>query len=371
MLPIMKTYLNTISRRELLAATGAALLGNVASAREDNRWETTQAGVTAVQRGLQWLARSQGVAGNWGSNDLGLVSLGALAFLAAGHAPERSKQYGDNVSRALNFVLSSAKPSGLLNISDPRRDMYNHGLSAFVLTQAYGVHHDRRMGPALDKALKLISRVQCSDGGWEYTAVRMSRGHDLSLTVMQAKALRGAMDMGLEVPPEVIARAIAYVRRCFRGAGEGGAGAFTYRGDPIRPGRGAIGVAACGAVCLQEFGEYDDYRIQQSLNLASNRIRSHIGSEKGQLPLEAYAMYYVAQGLYQVGGNHWRQVYPMVRDAMVKTQHGDGFWRDSRVTGQPGQLFATAVGVFALSVPNRYLPILQRGKNQRTSGGTE
>ncbi len=358
-----------MSRRKLLIGSVAALAGNISLGGENSHWEITRSSAAAVERGLRWLARSQGVAGNWGSNDLGLVSLGALAFLAAGHAPQRSKKYGESVSRALNFVLSSAKPSGLLNISGSQRDMYNHGLSTFVLTQAYGVHADRRLGPTLDKALKLISRVQCADGGWEYVAVRMPRGHDLSLTVMQAKALRGAMDMGLEVPPEVVARAISYVRRCFRSSEEGGA--FTYRGDPIRPGRGAIGMAACGAVCLQEFGEYDDYRIEQSISFASDRMRSHMSLGEVQLPLEAYAMYYVVQGLYQVGGKHWRKMYPLIRDAIVKTQHGDGFWRDSRVTGRAGQLFATAVGVFALSVPNRYLPILQRGQMKHAAGGAE
>ena len=360
-----------MNRRELLAGTTVSLAGAWPVLAADNRWETTPGAQGAVKRGLQWLAKTQGVAGNWGSNDLGLVSLGALAFLTAGHAPKRSQQYGANAARALNFVLSNAKPSGLLNISDPRRDMYNHGLSVFVLTQAYGVHHDRRLGPALDKGLKLISRVQCGDGGWEYTAARRPRGHDLSLTVMQAKALRAAMDMGLEVPPEVISRAIAYVRRCFRDSGEGG-GTFTYRGDPVRPGAGAIGMAACGAVCLQEFGEYEDYRIKQSLDFASRRIREYMKVQKGQLPLGAYAMYYVSQGLYQVGGNHWRQIYPLVRDAIVKSQAGEGYWRGGdRVIGQPGQLFGTAVGVFSLSVPNRFLPILQRGHVDISLGGRE
>ena len=32
------------------------------------------------------------------------------------------------------------------------------------------------------------------------------------------------------------------------------------------------------------------------------------------------------------------------------------------VSGKPGQLYGTAVGVFILSMPNRYLPILQEGK---------
>ena len=64
--------------------------------------------------------------------------MGALAFMSAGHLPGRGP-YGDNVKRALDYVVRNAKPSGLLNIADPQRDMYNHGLATFVLGQAYGM----------------------------------------------------------------------------------------------------------------------------------------------------------------------------------------------------------------------------------------
>ena len=128
-------------------------------------------------------------------------------------------------------------------------------------------------------------------------------------------------------------------------------------------------MAACGAVCLQEFGAYDDYRIGHSLSLAAERFRDHLEIREGEIPIEAYAMFYLGQGLYQVGGSHWRNTYPLVRDAIVKTQRADGSWRDRRLDGHAGRLFATSVGVFALSIPNRYLPILQRGSTRKASGG--
>ena len=101
----------------------------------------------ALDRGLAWLAANQGPEGNWESQDLGLVSMGALACRAAGHAPGRGR-YGDVVQRAIDYVVNNAKPSGLLNISHSQRDMYNHGLAVFVLTQAYGMTKDRRVGEA-------------------------------------------------------------------------------------------------------------------------------------------------------------------------------------------------------------------------------
>ncbi len=124
-------------------------------ARGEGDWETTPASEAALARGLAWLERNQGPQGNWESNDLGLVSMGALAFLAAGRTPGIGKQ-GQPVERALGFVLSGAQPNGLLNISSPGRAMYNHGLATFVLGQAHGMTADPRINGVLDRSLKLI-----------------------------------------------------------------------------------------------------------------------------------------------------------------------------------------------------------------------
>src|ERR1043166_7459823 len=86
-----------------------------ARAQAEGDWETTPQSQAALRKGLEWLARNQGPRGNWDSNELGLVSLGALAFLADGHTPGRG-EYGEVVQRALDYVLRNAKPSGLLNI---------------------------------------------------------------------------------------------------------------------------------------------------------------------------------------------------------------------------------------------------------------
>ena len=358
-------------------ALGSAWPAVCHAADGDN--EITPGSEAAVERGLEWLAKNQGEAGNWESNDLGLVALGALAFLSAGHLPDRGK-YGDNVRRAIDYVIANAKPSGLLNISN--QDMYNHGLAVFVLTQAYGISPDRRVGEALDRGIKLIVDVQCEDGGWDYKAVRLQRGHDLSLAVMQAKALRGAMDIGLEIPPNVIDQAVRSVRGYYKVTGKPDGkrygdhpqadrpGAFTYDGN-----RYTTAMAACGAVCLQEFGQYSDFRIHRSMDavIADIKNPSEMKIQKGHIPFDAYTMYYVAQGLYQVGGDRWRDNYPLIRDAIVKTQHTgergkqdgrEGSWDTHKVGGKPGQLFGTAVAVFTLSIPNRYLPILQEGESE-------
>ncbi|MFM8633708.1 MAG: hypothetical protein ACKOEX_02680, partial [Planctomycetia bacterium] len=47
------------------------------------------------------IAANQGPEGNWGSNDLGLVAVGGLAFLSAGHMPGIG-EHGEACKRALD-----------------------------------------------------------------------------------------------------------------------------------------------------------------------------------------------------------------------------------------------------------------------------
>ncbi len=356
-----------------------------ASARAEGDWEITTESDQALHRGLDWLAANQGPDGNWQSNDLGLVSMGALAFMSAGYAPGRGK-YGKHVQRALDYVVNNAKPSGKLNISHAQRDMYNHGLATFVLGQAHGMttRPDKRLNTVLDRALRLISNTQAEDGGWDYRAGRQARGHDLSIAVMQAKALRSAMDSGLEVPPEVIDAAIKSVREHYSPKGRGRnvpeaeqmkfPGQFTYgKGG----GGGTIAMAAAGVVCLQEFGQYDDWRIGKNMEIIAAAIQRlpQAKSRNGTMPFDAYTFYYVGQALYQVGDEYWDDNYAKVRDYLVASQMlspgnpaTHGAWVDrgarggGRVGGKPGQLYGTAVSCFVLGIPNRYLPILQEGR---------
>jgi hypothetical protein len=303
--------------------------------------------------------------------------MGALAFLAAGHTPVHSP-HAKVVKKALDYVLRHAQPSGLLNIADPQRDMYNHGLATFVLGQAHGMSDDPRLTGVLDRALRLIAATQCDDGGWDYRAGRQPHGHDLSLTVMQAKALRGAIDSGLEVPTGVIELAIRGVRAHYlpsggqRDADEAAQralpGQFTYDGQ-----RATLAMAACGVVCLQEFGQYDDWRIAKNMQVIRRAVAELKPKPGGELPFDAYTLYYVGQAIYQVGDEEWEASYPLLRDALVVTQHRapddsrrDGQWRNTQhVTGRPGELYATSVGCFVLAIPNRYLPILQVGRVDR------
>lgn len=79
--------------------------------------EITPAMEESVQRGLRYLSGIQNDDGSFGRGQFakhaGITALCGLAFMADGHLPGRGA-YGDNVRKALEFVLSSATETGLL-----------------------------------------------------------------------------------------------------------------------------------------------------------------------------------------------------------------------------------------------------------------
>ena len=122
-------------------------------------------------------------------------------------------------------------------------------------------------------------------------------------------------------------------------------------------------MSAAGVVCLQEFAQYDDWRIEKNIELILKRIDELPPAEQlareRRSPFDAYTLYYVAQALYQVNGPAWQKGYPRLRDAVVSSQirepdqpERDGMWNaHGQVGGRPGELYQTAVSCFVLSIP--------------------
>jgi len=127
---------------------------------------------------------------------------------------------------------------------------------------------------------------------------------------------------------------------------------------------------------LQEFAQYDDWRIEKNMDVICDAIRhgdtphKTKSRQRSRALFDPYTLYYVGQALYQVGGSRWKECYPLLRDGLIasqvhaaETSRDDGMWRSGgHVGGRPGNLYMTAVACFILAMPNRYLPILQEGR---------
>ena len=73
---------------------------------------------SAVDRGLAFLASTQDADGRFPSEDSGqpaVTSLAVMAFLSRGHMPDEGR-YGQHISRAIDFVLSTQRRRGYFSL---------------------------------------------------------------------------------------------------------------------------------------------------------------------------------------------------------------------------------------------------------------
>lgn len=301
----------------------------------------------AIQNALKFLAGCQLPSGAWtygnvGPN-VGVTSLTLLAFMAAGHVPEQG-EYAGVIDRGLGWILANVQPSGLIHYADgaSHGPMYEHAAATLLLSEAYGMSERPEIPAAIQSAVRVIINAQNSEGGWRYQP--FSRDADVSVTVMQILALRGAQHAGMVVPASTIQQAIAYVKQC---ADRGGG--FYYQTRSGKPGYARTGA---GVASLEVCGEFECDEVRRGLDY----LIANIGRDRKDEGNYHYGIYYAAQAVYQAkDSRRWQQWFPPIRDQVLGMQQPEGHW-DS----EHGAAYGTTMMVLTLSIPYRYLPIYQR-----------
>jgi MoxR-like ATPase len=214
----------------------------------------------AIDRGLAFLARTQGRDGAWrnrtgyGGYPVAMSALAGLALLAGGNTTTQGP-YAPNVDRVTDFLLGCRTPSGLIARMDEAegRPMYGHGFATLFLAQVYGMTEDAdrqaRIREVLQRAVELTGRSQSPLGGWIY--MPDGGGDEGSVTITQLQALRACRNAGIAVPKEVIDRALKYLELSFRSDG-----GIAYRARQSGPSRPPITAAA--VCCWFNCGDYDN-----------------------------------------------------------------------------------------------------------------
>jgi len=301
----------------------------------------------AIQNALQFLAGCQLPSGAWtyssvGPN-VGVTSLAILAFLATGNVPEQG-EYAAVLDRGIGWVLGNVQPSGLIHYADgsSHGPMYEHAASTLMLSEVYGMSERPEIPAAIQGAVRVIVNAQNSEGGWRYQP--SSADADISVTVMQILALRGAQHAGMIVPAETIERAIKYVKLC---ADKGGG--FYYQTRSGKPGYARTGA---GVASLEVCGQFDCDETRRGLDY----LIANLGADKESEGNYHYGIYYAAQAVYQAKDpRRWQQWFPPIREQVLSMQKEGAYW-DS----EHGPAYGTTMMVLTLSIPCRYLPIYQR-----------
>ncbi|HEX8325596.1 MAG TPA: prenyltransferase/squalene oxidase repeat-containing protein [Tepidisphaeraceae bacterium] len=335
-----------VSALSALAADAPAAPAAPAAGPLNGRELTPEARV-AVDRGLEALAKRQQKDGSFGTTmgrQVAIASLCAMAYMQAGNLPGRGK-YGVEVEKAAAFVLSATQESGLISADSDPSPMYGHGFAALFLGEVYGMTGDERVKEKLQKAVRLIERSQNEQGGWRYQPAPVDA--DISVTITQIMALRGARDAGIKVEKEVVDRAIQYVRRC-----QNSDGGFAYRLQQGYGGESGFARTGAGVASLFYAGISEGKEITNGLNF----LRKFVPGKSVRSDNEGsyfYGQYYAVQAMYQAGGRDWATWFPAIRDQLLQRQNkATGLW-----TGDVNEEYATAMALLILQMPNRYLPV--------------
>jgi hypothetical protein len=316
----------------------------------------------AIEAGLSYLNARRHGNGSFGTNgytgNVAVTSLAAMAFMAAGHQPNRGP-YGKVITKALEFVMDQENRDGqhpgfLHNPNaSPHGPMYGHGFATLFLAEVSGMVHDKalrkRVDEKLHRAVKLILDSQNYEGGWRY--MPGSRDADLSVTICQIMALRAARNAGLSVPRSKVDKCVEYVKSC-QNLHEGW---FRY----MRQGGGnqqGFARTAAGVCALYSAGIYKGREVEAGLEFL-RKNRKHMGGWGSRPDMHYfYGHYYAVQAMWTAGGKYWDEWYPSIREELLSRQNGvDGSWID-----QICSHYGTAMACIILQVPNNYLPILQK-----------
>ncbi len=340
----------------------------------------------SAARGLQYLASQQREDGSFASipaGQPGVTSLVTLAFLSQGHLPGQGP-YGDRLDKALAYILRCQRRNGLLALmahNGPVRPTpmdhelgssaaYNHPIAGLALSELYGMtgNNEERLLTAIQQALSATLKMQRwpksrvgDEGGWRYLHPFNNVGSDLSLVGWNLKFLRSAKNAGFRVPDDAIDQAVAYVMRCY----DHRRGTFEYEVSPED--RRTRAMAGAGILALAHTSRHNSPQAKSAADwiltrgFADYNQQQQIGNFSYQSDRYHYGVFYCCMAMYQMGGRHWEEFYPVTSRTLIDNQNGDGSWAAESVHDTHyGRAYTTSLIVMALGAPNQLLPIYQR-----------
>lgn len=302
----------------------------------------------------------------------GVTCLSALAFLSAGHLPG-SQPYGTHVEKAIQYALTCERSPGMFALvkatpvwrsnASSHTGYYNQAITGLVLSEVSG-ELSGELGPkvisAVERALQFTVSKQFRDvpqrrsdeGGWRYPA-KCEDGFvsDLSVTAWQVTFLRSAKNAGFDVDDEVIKAALKYVRSLYKQR----EGTFTYAHKRV-----TRGMAGAGIMSMAMLGQHSSEEALATAEwLKRNPFRQY-GRRVGAWDRFEYSLYYCSQGMYHLGGEHFREFFPPVSKLIIDSQQPNGTWPAVHSGRDFGEAYVTSMSVLALTTHYAMLPIHQR-----------
>jgi hypothetical protein len=304
-------------------------------------------------RGLQYLVGSQSDSGDWrgnGQNGPGSTGLALMAFLASGEDPNFGL-YSVQVRRAVrNIITQQQADTGIIGSS-----MYDHGFAMLSLAEAYGAVDERNLwtgsetnrrsiGQALELAVRgaVTSQKHNPLSAWRYSP--SGRDADTSVSGAVLVGLLAARNAGVEVPDEVIDKAVQYFVKMTSTSGQvaysGGMGGFDE----------SLARTSIAALVYSVARRKDLPQFKSTLHHLTERLETPANQNYPE-----YTRYYEAQALFQGDIEAWEKWNKLLVRQLKANQLADG-----SVRSQFGPTLGTSMSLLALALNYRFLPIYER-----------
>ena len=363
---------------------------------------------SAVERALDWLARTQGPDGGWNAAEHGagrpsptandrteaenrqqaglkantaMTGLALLSFLGAGHTHTEG-QYKNTVANGLRYLLSQQFPSGDLSGRDQVGPdptvrfarMYSHGMAALAITEAYGMTGDPALLSTIQSACQCtLSAMNPKTGGWRY-GFRTEDPGDLSQFGWQAMVLNSASNHQSFALPQ---QSRLLMQRFLDSVSTGRHGGLAvYR---PRSGQMPAPEQATPAMTAEAMASRLLLGFPLSPAGADEGQRLLLKNLPGRSEENLYYWYYATLAMYQLRGDpasapsgngvrvnsmedSWKLWNESLKQQLCSTQvpagHQAGSWNPSCIWGgYGGRVYSTAVACMCLEVYYRYLPM--------------
>ena len=322
----------------------------------------------SVATSLKWIARHQLPDGSWNFNHqkgpgedrdspnpgrgtsarFAATALCLLAFMEAGHTPERG-EHKAAVAAGLRFLASNGrKTKHGSSFHEPQGSMYSHALATLCLCQAYRMTKDETFRAPAAGGIQFIQYAQDPvEGGWRY---QPKQPGDTSVTGWQLQALAQARFAEIETSDASIQRAAGFLDRV--GQKDGAFYGYT------EPGR-RKGTTASGLLCRMLLG-WD--RETAALARGVKWINSHGpsrakpgGADEKPPHIDMYFNYYGTLTMRRYGGDMEKNWTANLQTFLLETQETDGtaegswWFRGGIAADIGGRLYCTAMSSLVLT----------------------
>jgi hypothetical protein len=310
----------------------------------------------SIRGALDWFTRNQEPDGRWScerhggepGHDVAVTAFALLCYYGWGMKHNVDCEYLKPVERGIRWLAGTVQTNGDLRAGNEKNGMYDQGIGAMALCEAYGVSRDATLLAPASNAIAFIARAQNPAGGWRYQP--LSQDVDLSVFGWQYMALHSARLAGVPVRADALTRASNWIERV-SGGQFGGHYGYDAPSQTDRP-----AMYACGMFCRQlDKWSPDQDRMKESA--AFLRTRPLPGRD-----VDAYYLYYATLALYQHQGEVWeewnRRMKEVVPPLQRKTGPEAGSWDGQGRWGkQMGRAVTTGMVTLSLEVYYRFLPM--------------